>query len=134
MLRRLDACRRARTTGRASTAEGDAIRAQRRAGRVFDEPILVLLKHVRVGFGDERRHPDRRLEPAFLISARTVRTLPPNGPGFQPIAHRPLITVVIWMYFSAGRFLAIDVEVVEHLRCRHIRPKQYTSTIRSADG
>ena len=46
-------------------AEGDAIRSQRRAVGILDEPVRVLLKDARLFFGDERRDPDRRLEAAL---------------------------------------------------------------------
>src|SRR6185369_5424506 len=43
-------------------AERHSIRAQRFAVAVFDEPVRVLLKHVRLLFGNKRRDPDRRFE------------------------------------------------------------------------
>ena len=49
----------------APAAERDAIGAQRLAVIVFHEPVGMLLEEIRALFGDERRHPDRRLESAI---------------------------------------------------------------------
>src|ERR1051325_9195115 len=42
--------------------ERDLVRGKRLAIFALHEPVGMLLKHVRTGLGDERRHPDGRLE------------------------------------------------------------------------
>src|SRR3954447_22471327 len=70
------------------TGERHFIRRERLAGRIFSEPLWMLLKHMRLGFCNKRRDPDSGfelsianfLEHAFDIAAEGL-------PCFEPVAH-----------------------------------------------
>src|SRR5439155_14357467 len=100
-------------------AERDAVGAKRRPIGVFDEPVAVLLKHLRRLFGDERRHPDRRLEPAFAdLGEDALHVAAERRAGFEPVAHGGLIAIVDLNVGEARHVVLDRREIVEHLlRC-----------------
>src|SRR5258706_2756529 len=76
------------------SAEADRVRWQRLAGIVFQKPLGVLAEHLRVLFGDERRNPNSRLEPApsnLFDDAENVAA--ERLAGDQPFADGRLVAV-----------------------------------------
>ena len=90
---------------------------QRRAVGVLDEPVGMLLEEVRLLLGDERRHPDRRLEAAAsdLPRARPARRRRTPRPSRASRPSRAGSRRRSARTSSPGTRLRDDVEVVEHL-------------------
>src|SRR4051794_31352818 len=106
----------------APAAERHPIRAQRRAARLLDEPVLVLLEDRRPGLGDKWRDPDRRLKAARpdLIQHRP-HVAAKRGAGGEPVAHRALIAVVDLHVGQRRQATGDRLQVVEYLLGRHAR-------------
>src|SRR6266852_6056141 len=98
------------------SAEGHFVRRQRRAVGAFDEPIRMLLKYVRIGLGYKWSHPDSRLESAPANLLEHAQHVAAEGlPGFQPISHRWLISIVNLDILQARDIFCDLVQIVENL-------------------
>src|SRR5215203_1556857 len=76
-------------------AEGHAIRAERFAVGTVHEPLGMLAKQIGFLLGDERCNPDRRFETSLANPFQNALHIAAEcGAGFQPIAHRRLVTVI----------------------------------------
>ena len=76
----------------------------------------MLLEYVAAGLGDERAHPNRRLEALLADRLQHALHVAAEGlAGFQPVAHGGLIPVVKLDVFELRRILDDGSEIVHHV-------------------
>src|SRR5215510_6364543 len=110
-------------------AKGDAIRSQRRAVRIFHEPVGVLLKHMRLFFRDERRDPDRWFETTLAnLFEHALHVAAESGASLEPVAHGRLVAVVDLHVTQTGGLFGDEVEIVEDLLRRDARAEAVPRT------
>src|SRR5262249_60025086 len=101
---------------------------ERLAVVVLHEPVRMLLKDVRAGFGDERRHPDRWFEALLANRLQYVlHAAAERAARLEPIAHRGLVAVVKLYVLKLGRILLDCGEVVHHVLRGGTRAKRITT-------
>src|SRR5262249_51982817 len=111
------------------SAEGDPVRTQGLAVSVFDEPVGVLPKQVRLFFGDKRRNPDGRLESTLTnFAEHALHVAAKRRARLRPIAHCGLVPVVYLNVLQPRRVFGDEVQIVAHLLRRYARPEAVPRT------